>query len=181
MKGRNNTSRIFNRAWAVIAALAALLLLFCKVSGRLAWSWRGMALGYVWIMCSLRCAYVLVVMLFICGRWASKQIKEWRRRQKVARTLYKAMEGITLNSVGPIYGVTRKPGEQNKDFKRRILKAALTVDTVHIFLSSAGGKALDEITRQYGLQRNTGERDEGLRARILKEAKNQGEGKANGL
>ena len=140
-----------------------------------------MALGYVWIMCSLRCAYVLLAMLFIYGRRASKRIKEWRRHRKVARTLYKAMEGITLNSVGPIYGVKRKPGEQNKDFKRRILKAALVVDMVHISLSGAEGKALDEIARQHGLRRNAGERDEGLRNRILKEAKNRREEKANGL
>ena len=39
MKERNNTSRIFDRVWAVIAALVALLLLFCKMSGQLAWSW----------------------------------------------------------------------------------------------------------------------------------------------
>ena len=49
----NKASRIFNSAWAVIAALAALLLIFCKMSGRLTWSWLGVALGYAWLMCSL--------------------------------------------------------------------------------------------------------------------------------
>lgn len=60
MKERNNTSRIFDRVWAVIAALVALLLLFCKMSGQLAWSWPGVALGYVGIMCALMFCCVLL-------------------------------------------------------------------------------------------------------------------------
>lgn len=61
-----------------------------------------------------------------------RELREAYRRHKIARTLWEAMEGLTLNSVGPIYGVKRQPGEKNAPYKRRILKAAQTVDTVNI-------------------------------------------------
>lgn len=181
MKGRNNKSRIFDRAWAVIATLVALLLITCKVIGKLTWSWPGVALGYVWIMCSLMLAYTLPG-VFVRGlRWAIKRGQEWKRRRKLARTLNEAMEGLTLNSVGPIYGVRRKPGEKNREFKRRILKAVQTVQMVYLSINGAGGKVLDEIARQYGLQRSTGEDDARLRSRIIKVARKKKGGTANGL
>lgn len=181
MKERNNTSRIYDRAWAVIAALVALILIACKIGGRLTWSWPGMALGYAWIMCAIMFVFILVAVFTRGLNRALKRLNERLRRRKVARTLCEAMEGLTLNSVGPIYGVKRKPGEQNRDFKRRILKAARTVDTVNISIGAAGGKALNEIARQYGLQRSTGEIDARLRSRIAKAAGKPKGGKANGL
>lgn len=183
MKGKNNTSRIFDRAWAVIAALAALLLLFCKMSGRLAWSWPGMALGYVWIMCSLMFAYVLLAVLFSCCLRASKRIKEWRRRRKVARTLWESMEGLTLNNIGPIYGIRRQPGEKNQSYKRRILKAARTLDTVNVqnAPAPATGQKLDAIAKNQGIRRYPHETDEQLQNRIREAVlKNLEGGRTNG-
>lgn len=177
----NKAGRTFDRAWAILAALVALSILTCKVSGRLAWSWLGVALGYAWIMCSLVAAYVLLAVLARGLCWAIKRGREQKRRRKLARTLNEAMEGLTLNSVGPIYGVRRKPGEKNRDFKRRILKAVQTVQTVYLSINGAGGRVLDEIARQHGLQRNTGENDEKLRSRIIKAAGKPKGGKTNGL
>ena len=177
----NKASRIFNRAWAVIAALAALLLIFCKAGGRLAWSWIGVALGYAWIMCSFMFAYTLLTVLSHGLRWAIKRGREWKRRRRLARTLYEAMEGLTLSRVALIYGVRRKPGEKNRDFKRQIAKAAYTVNSVYISIWGTGGRALDEIARQYGLQRGTGETDIRLRNRIIETAVKPKGGKANGL
>ena len=79
MKERNNTSHIFDRAWAVIAALAALLLLFCKMSGRLAWSWPGVALGYVGIMCALMFCCVLLANAVILAC----KLHRWNRTRRV--------------------------------------------------------------------------------------------------
>ena len=54
--------------------------------------------------------------------------KEWRIRRKTARALKRAMHGMTLNSIGPIYGCHRKTGESNWKYERRILKAHMTSD-----------------------------------------------------
>lgn len=61
------------------------------------------------------------------------KFKEWQRRRKTARTLREAMEGLTLNNIGSIYGVKRQEEEKNREYKRRILKAARTVDTVNMY------------------------------------------------
>ena len=63
---------------------------------------------------------------------APRRLREWKRRRMTARALWQAMEGLTLNSVGPIYCVKRLPGESNKSYKRRICKAARTIDTVNV-------------------------------------------------
>lgn len=42
------------------------------------------------------------------------------------------MEQLTLSNVGPIYGVVKKQDESWKHYRRRILKAAQTIDTVQL-------------------------------------------------
>ena len=122
MKGRNNTSRIFDRAWAVIAALAALLLLFCKVSGRLVWSWLGVALGYVWIMCSLMLCYVLLANAVILAC----KLHRWNRTRRVVNRIRKDFKllahGEVLDKAASRYNLRRKPGETDKALRERILK-----------------------------------------------------------
>lgn len=183
MKGRNNKSRIFDRAWAMIAALVALLLITCKVIGKLTWSWPGVALGYVWIMCSLMLAYTLLG-VFVRGlRWAIKRGQEWKRRRKLARTLNESMESLTLNNIGPIYGIRRQPGEKNRSYKRRILKAARTLDTVNVQNAPkpATGQKLDEIAKKHGLRRYPHETDEKIQNRIREAVlKNLEGGQKNG-
>lgn len=122
MKERNNTSRIFDRVWAVIAALAALLLLFCKMSGWLAWSWPGVALGYVWIMCSLMlcCGLLANAVILAC------KLHRWNRTRRVVNRIRKDFKllahGEVLDKAASRYNLRRKPGETDKALRERILK-----------------------------------------------------------
>ena len=121
MKERNNTSRIFDRVWAVIAALAALLL-FCKVSGRLTWSWPGVALGYVGIMCSLMLCCVLLANAVILAC----KLHRWNRTRRVVNRIRKDFKllahGEVLDKAASRYNLRRKPGETDKALRERILK-----------------------------------------------------------
>ena len=129
MKGRNNASRIFDRAWAVIAILAAILLLFCKMSGRLAWSWPGVALGYVGIMCSLMLCCVLLATVVILGC----KLHRWNRTRRVVNRIRKDFKilahGEVLDKAASRYNLRRKPGETDKDLRERILKTIKEVRT----------------------------------------------------
>ncbi len=122
MKGRNNASRIFDRAWAVIAILAAILLLFCKMSGRLAWSWPGVALGYVGIMCSLMLCCVLLATVVILGC----KLHRWNRTRRVVNRIRKDFKllahGEVLDKAAGRYNLSRKPRETDKALRERILK-----------------------------------------------------------
>ena len=122
MKGRNNTSRIFDRAWAVIAALAALLLLFCKVSGRLTWSWPGVALGYAGIMCALMLCCVLLANAVILAC----KLHRWNRTRRVVNRIRKDFKllahGEVLDKAAGRYNLSRKPRETDKALRERILK-----------------------------------------------------------
>lgn len=113
---------------------------------------------------------------------APRRLREWKRRRMTARALWQAMEGLTLNGVGPIYCVKRLPGEPNKNYKRRICKAARTIDTVNVSgwkplqaakpdagrsaPPPASGEKLDEIARKHKLRRRRGESDAQLIGRI---------------
>ena len=129
MKGRNNTSRIFDRVWAVIATLAALLLLFCKVSGRLTWSWPGVALGYAWIMCSLMFCCVLLANAVILAC----KLHRWNRTRRVVNRIRKdfklLIHGKMLDKTASMYNLRRKPGETDNDLRKRILKTIEGVRT----------------------------------------------------
>lgn len=129
MRGRNNTSRIFNRAWAVIAILAALLLLFCKVNGRLTWSWPGVALGYAWIMCSLMFCCVLLANAVILAC----KLYRWNRTRRVVNRIRKdfklLIHGKMLDKTASMYNLRRKPGETDNDLRKRILKTIEGVRT----------------------------------------------------
>lgn len=129
MKGRNNASRIFDRAWAVIATLAALLLLFCKMSGRLAWSWPGVALGYVGLMCSLMFCCVLLANAVILAC----KLYRWNRTRRVVNRIRKdfklLIHGKMLDKTASMYNLRRKPGETDNDLRKRILKTIEGVRT----------------------------------------------------
>ena len=129
MKERNNASRIFDRAWAVIATLAALLPLFCKVSGRLAWSWPDVALGYAWLMCSLMLCCVLLANAVILAC----KLHRWNRTRRVVNRIRKDFKllahGEVLDKAAGRYNLSRKPGETDKDLRERILKTIKEVRT----------------------------------------------------
>ena len=125
----NKASRIFNSAWAVIAALAALLLIFCKVSGRLTWSWPDVALGYAWLMCSLMLGCVLLANAFI----VACKLYRWNRTRRVVNRIRKDFKllahGEVLDKAASRYNLRRKPGETDKDLRERILKTIKEVRT----------------------------------------------------
>ena len=180
---RNKNVRIFDRVWAGLAIVTATILIIFKVSGRLTWSWPGVILGYVGLMCSLMFGYVVLAVGVLSLFRALKRLREWKRRQKVARTLWESMEGLTLNNIGPIYGIRRQPGEKNQSFKRRILKAARTLDTVNVqnAPTPATCQKLDAIAKKHGLRRYPHETDEQLQNRIrVAVLKNLEGGRKNG-
>lgn len=113
----------------MIAALAALLLLFCKMSGRLAWSWPGMALGYVGIMCSLMLCCVLLANAFIL----TCKLHRWNRTRRVVNRIRKDFKllahGEVLDKAAGRYNLIRKPGETDKALRERILKTIKEVRT----------------------------------------------------
>lgn len=129
MKRRNNASRIFDRAWAVIAILAALLLLFCKVSGRLTWSWPGVALGYAWIMCSLMFCCVLLANAVILACKLHRRNRTRRVVNRIRKDFKLLAHGEVLDKAASRYNLRRKPGETDKDLRERILKTIKEVRT----------------------------------------------------
>lgn len=163
-------------AWLIFYIMGGavwLVLVLLKASGLVyIMGWLPLGLGVLWIPTALTAlVYVIVWSIEMAERGLS-QYKERKRRRKVARTLWEAMHGLTLNSVGPIYGVKRKAGEQNKGYERRILKAARTVDKVNLTapleepIRPATGLKLDVIAKKHGLTRRPGETDEALQERI---------------
>lgn len=176
MESNNNRHDL---AWLAfrICCCSWIPLLILKAYGVIRLSWPVVLAGIVWAPAAV------VAALLMAGR-ASKRISEWIRRRKIARTLREAMEGMTLNSVGPIYGVKRQQGEKNRPFKRRILKAARTVDTVNVQNTPkpATGHNLDKIASKHGLCRGPHETDTQLQSRIRAAVMKELEGgKPNGL
>lgn len=151
--------------WIALMALKAFGLAYIM-------GWLPLAFGVVWIPAALVLITIAVAEALIQIGRASKRYREWKRRRKIARTLWEAMHGLTLNSVGPIYGVQRKAGELNKDYERRILKAARTVDKVNLTApletptKPATGLKLDAIAKKHCLTRRPGESDAALQDRI---------------
>lgn len=174
MEGNNNRNDLAWLAFRICCLWISLLIL--KAYGVIRMSWPVVLAGIVWAPAAV------VAALLMAGR-ASKRISEWLRRRKIARTLRKAMEGMTLNSIGPIYGVKRQQGEKNRSFKRRILKAARTVDTVNVQKkpTPATGLRLDTVAQKHGLKRRHGETDEQLQNRLRDVAIKELEKKADNL
>ena len=154
--------------YCTISSGAELILICCKVAGRVTWSWPAVLLSYFWISLAVMVAFVLLAVGAHIFCRAMRRYREWKRRRKIAWALRESMEGLTLNSIGPIYGVRRQQGEKNREYKRRILKAARTLDTVNVQNepAPATGQKLDAIARKHGLRRFKGETDEHLQERI---------------
>lgn len=168
MKNETNRSKRLWYIYILISAAAWLILLALKAFKVVRMNWIVAVLGCLWVPELVMVAmYALAGIFIILGR-ASKKNQDWRRRRKTARTLWEAMEGLTLNNIGPIYGIKRQPGEKNQSYKRRILKAARTLDTVNIqnAPTPATGQQLDEIAKKHKLQRYPHETDEQLQNRI---------------
>ena len=167
----------------LIAAPAWIALLAAKGRGSVGINWPTAILGAVWIPALALVALLALTGVLVLLHEATKRIHEWKRRRKVARTLWESMEGLTLNNIGPIYGIRRQPGEKNRSYKRRILKAARTLDTVNVqnAPTPATGQKLDAIAKKHGLRRYPRETDEQLQNRIREAVlKNLEGGRKNG-
>lgn len=167
----------------LIATPAWITLLFTKDYGIISINWPTAILGAVWIPALTLAALLGLTGVLVLLHEATKRIHEWKRRRKVARTLWESMEGLTLNNIGPIYGIRRQPGEKNRSYKCRILIAAQILDTVNVQSTPkpATGQKLDEIARKHGIRRYPHETDEKLQNRIREAVlKNLEGGKKNG-
>lgn len=164
--------------YCLISAGGEAILIACKAAGRVSWSWPAVLLSYFWISLATMAAFALLAVGAHIFCRAMRRCREWKRHRRIARTLWEAMEGMTLNNIGPIYGARRQRGEKNRDYKRRILKAARTLDTVNVqnAPAPATGRKLDDIARKYGLRRFKGESDGQLQERIRQAVLNKLEG-----
>lgn len=129
--------------------------------------WITLVFGLCWIPA------VIILLLFILAEAAdiARQAREAAYRIKAALTLKSAMHGMTLNTLGPVYGVERFPGEPNRHYEQRILIVASRGKKIRRPEPESGpqpatGRALDKIAKRNGLQRGIGESDRDLQERI---------------
>lgn len=175
--GNNNNEGRYSGCWILYTMAGSgcwIALVIAKCCGAIRMNWPAVILGIMWVPALLLGFILAIVGVLTLINEARKRIREWRRRRKIAWTLRESMEGLTLNSIGPVYGVKRQPGEKNRSYKRRILKAARTVDTVHIENAArpkpATGGKLDQVAKRHGLKRRPGETDAHLQNRIKEAA-----------
>ena len=148
---------------AVWVALAVVKLL-----GRLPLlSWPVLCSGLILIPTALICSVFLLV--GACD--LIRKLPDINRQHHTYHTLKDAMHGMTLNTIGPIYGVDRRPGEPNRIYELRILKAAATADKIRMKRTTpipkpATGAALDKIAERHGITRYKNESDKHLQARV---------------
>lgn len=167
MKKENNK---LYAATLLIATPAWIAILIAKGCGAIGINWPVTILGTIWIPVLTLAALLGITGVLVLLHATTKRIHEWKRRRKVAWTLWESMEGLTLNNIGSIYGIRRQQGEKNRSYKHRILKAARTLDTVNVQKAPtpATGQKLDEIAQKHGIRRYPHETDEQLQNRIRK-------------
>ncbi len=131
----DNKSGGYMGFWIIYVFTAAIVYACCillKAANLIGWSWPAALLSFLWIpFADLAVCLLLLLIITEFYRFQIWRMKR-KRRRNTAKTLKYSMEGMTLNAIGPIYGVKRVPGEKNRRYKRRILKAARTIDTVQI-------------------------------------------------
>ena len=110
--------------WPLLYTLATLagvaMLAILKACGIISMSWPVVIAGLVWVPTALLLITLWVATLLIWIGRTVKKIREYNRRRKISRTLDESMKGLTLNGVGPIYGIRRNKGENNTDYEKRI-------------------------------------------------------------
>ena len=145
-----------------------LALVILKALGALPGiNWITVLFGMLWLPISLISLLYIVVGAAGIIRW----IREVVYKIHTALTLKDAMHGMTLNTLGPIYGVERYPGEINRHFELRILAAAAKGNKAYVKKlqpkpKPATGDRLDKIAQKYGLQRYKNETDKHLQGRV---------------
>ena len=98
--------------WPILYTLATLagvaVLAILKACGIISMSWPVVIAGLVWVPTALLLITLWVATLLIWIGRIEKKIREYNRRRKISRTLDESMKGLTLNGVGPIYGIRRR-------------------------------------------------------------------------
>lgn len=104
-------------------------------------------------------------------RTNGKKIREYNRRRKISRTLDESMKGLTLNGVGPIYGIRRNKGENNTDYEKRIReKLGLSPRSLPKY-ETMEQLTLSNVGPIYGVVKKQDESWKRYRRRILKAAR----------
>lgn len=110
--------------WPLLYTLATLagvaMLAILKACDIISMSWPVVIAGLVWVPTALLLITLWVATLLIWIGRTGKKIREYNRRRKISRTLDESMKGLTLNGVGPIYGIRRNKGENNTNYEKRI-------------------------------------------------------------
>lgn len=110
--------------WPILYTLATLagvaVLAILKACGIISMSWPVVIAGLVWVPTALLLITLWAAALLIWIGRTGKKIREYNRRRKISRTLDESMKGLTLNGVGPIYGIKRNKGENNAEYEKRI-------------------------------------------------------------
>lgn len=121
--------------WPILYTLATLagvaVLAILKVCDIISMSWPVVIAGLVWVPTALLLITLWVATLLIWIGRTEKKIREYNRRKKISRTLDESMKGLTLNGVGPIYGIRRNKGENNTDYEKRIREKLGLSGTAH--------------------------------------------------
>lgn len=152
----------------MIGLIVWLILLAAKALGLFpALSWAVIGSGFLWIPAA--CIMTLLVCLIAVR--IIRRLQRAATRIYTARTLKQTMHGMTLNSVGPVFGVIRQPGEGNHSYESRIMRTAAKTGKVYnknliMTPKPATGAKLDEIAGKYDLSRHKGESDEHLQERV---------------
>lgn len=130
-------------------------------------SWITIIFGMLWIPAVL----TLLLFAILSAKSIVRKLHRIADGLHTAHVLKSSMHGMTLNTLGPVYGVERQPGEFNRHYEQRILYAAATRDDLRMYRKPdaprpATGEKLDAIAEENGLKRNKGESDKHLQDRV---------------
>ena len=116
----NNKSMGWPLLYVLVSLTGEAVLVILKIYGIVSMNWPLAIAGLVWIPTALLLIMFWAAAILIWIGRTGKRIREYNRRRKISRTLDESMIGLTLNSVGPIYGIKRNKGESNNDYEKRI-------------------------------------------------------------
>ena len=163
----NNTGVGVWLALSMIAATLWVALLVSKAAGAVRISWPAALLALLWISVVVMLAGIFVIVGGEKLERLMKKAKRRRHQRKMIRTISETMKILTMNGVGGVYGVKRKPGESNRHYQKRINAAACRLDNAERRgPAPATGAKLDRIAEAHGLARGAGETDAELQERI---------------
>lgn len=161
--------------WPILYTLATLtgvaVLAILKACGIISMSWPVVIAGLVWVPTALLLITLWVAALLIWIGRTGKKIREYNRRRKISRTLDESMIGLTLNSVGPIYGIKRNKGESNSDYEKRIRETVGLSPRSLPKYETMEQLTLSNVGPIYGVVKKPDESWKRYRRRILKAAR----------